>query len=91
MQAAIKTIVSGFALALVGCATTSDFDKLDSRVAALESKMQTQAGQIAALESKMSDVEAKADRSVAQATAAAERAEEAARKADAIFKKSVSK
>jgi murein lipoprotein len=91
MQAALKTVLFVTTLALAGCATTGDFEKLESRVSSLESKLQAQATQMEALQFEIKAIDAKADRSVAQAAEAAARAEEAARKADAIFKKSVSK
>jgi murein lipoprotein len=87
-------VALGASLALAGCATSGDLEKLESRVAALEQST----ARIDALEQKVDDVAAAADRATRAAAAAeasardaATSADNAARKSDAIFKKSVSK
>jgi predicted nucleic acid-binding Zn-ribbon protein len=107
----IPVCISIFALALAlgGCATSSDVEALNERIAALEARSESDAERIAALEqrmdarlsaleSRMNDVAVSADRSIeqardaeARARAAETNASDAARKADAIFRKSVSK
>ena len=78
----------------VGCASSGDLTTLTDRVSQLETRAQADAERIAQLESGFVEVRTAADRAAAaeaQAQAAASRADDAARRADAMFKKSVSK
>lgn len=98
MFSRICLLASVLAFTVVGCATNGDLEALANRVSALEAQAATDTSRIGSLESRFADVAATADRSVekaaeaeASARAAEGRADEAARKADAIFRKSVSK
>lgn len=85
-------------LAFAGCASTGDVDELRTRVNGLEAEHRAMEGRIGGLEQSVADVRDQAAKAAeraaaaeAEAARAAQRAEEAESRADAMFKKSVSK
>ena len=74
-------------LLATGCATNGDIEKLDKRVSALEGRVD----KLGDVERRAAAAEAAAQKAAADAAAAAQRADDANRRAEAMFKKSVSK
>src|SRR5262245_18699063 len=70
-----------------GCATSGDLEKLENRVTALEGRVD----KLGDVERRAAAAEAAANKAAADAAAAAQRADDANRRAEAMFKKSVSK
>jgi len=74
-------------LLATGCATSGDVEKLGNRVSALEGRVD----KLGDVERRAAAAEAAAQKAAADAAAAAQRADDANRRAEAMFKKSVSK
>ena len=78
---------AGALMLAMGCATSGDVEKLDNRVTALEGRVD----KLGDAERRAAAAEAAANKAAADAAAAAQRADDANRRADQMFKKSVSK
>lgn len=74
-------------LLATGCATSGDVEKLGNRVSALEGRVD----KLGDAERRAAGAEAAAQKAAADAAAAAQRADDATRRSEAMFKKSVSK
>ena len=74
-------------LLATGCATSGSVEKLENRVSALEGRVD----KLGDVERRAAAAEAAAQKAAADAAAAAQRADDANRRAEAMFKKSVSK
>jgi len=86
----LSAVVAVAALA-TGCASTSDFEALEGRVGALESKVQSVAADAASAKSSAAEASSKAAAAEAAANRAAQYAQDTNSKLDRMFKHSQKK
>jgi len=91
MKRILVILAIGLMLVTSGCATRGDYDALEKRTEAAERRISELESEIGRVSDTASASVRRAEAAEAEARKAAASADESARKADAIFKTSVSK